>query len=75
MGAPSHIASDSTVMTITLADLKALAWEATAFGSGASQRSTAQLTRVQVCPPQNTPPKAQPWTRNVSEPFSAIVES
>jgi len=34
-----------------------------------------QFARVQVWPPQNTPPKAQPCTRKVSEPFSAIVES
>jgi hypothetical protein len=34
-----------------------------------------QLTRVQVWPPQNIPPKAQPWTRRLSAPFSAIVES
>jgi hypothetical protein len=34
-----------------------------------------QLTRVQVWPPQNMPPKAQPWTRRLSVPFSAIVES
>ena len=34
-----------------------------------------QFTRVQVWPPQNMPPNAQPCTRSVSGPFSAIVES
>ena len=34
-----------------------------------------QLTRFQVWPPQNMPPKAQPWTLSVLVPFSAIVES
>ncbi len=34
-----------------------------------------QLTRFQVWPPQNMPPKAQPWTLSVLGPFSAIVES
>jgi hypothetical protein len=34
-----------------------------------------QLTRFQVWPPQNMPPKAQPWTLSVLELFSAIVES
>ena len=33
-----------------------------------------QLTRFQVWPPQNMPPKAQPWTLSVSVLFSAIVE-
>ena len=35
----------------------------------------AQPTRFQVCPPQNMPPKAQPWTRSTFGPFMAIVES
>ena len=35
----------------------------------------AQFTRVQVWPPQNMPPKAQPCTRSRSVPFIAIVES
>jgi len=34
-----------------------------------------QLTRFQVWPPQNMPPKAQPWTRREAVPFIAIVES
>jgi hypothetical protein len=34
-----------------------------------------QLTRFQVWPPQNMPPKAQPCTRSVAVPFIAIVES
>ena len=34
-----------------------------------------QLARFQVWPPQNMPPKAQPWTLSVSVLFSAIVES
>ena len=34
-----------------------------------------QLTRFQVWPPQNMPPKAQPWTRSAFVPFIAIVES
>jgi len=34
-----------------------------------------QLTRFQVWPPQNMPPKAQPWTRSALVPFIAIVES
>ena len=33
-----------------------------------------QSTRVQVWPPQNIPPKAQPCTRSVVEPISTIVE-
>ena len=37
--------------------------------------AAGQFTRVQVWPPQNMPPKAQPWTRRVSVPFIAIVES
>jgi len=41
----------------------------------ATVRGRDQFTRVQVWPPQNMPPKAQPCTRSVSEPFSAIVES
>ncbi|TWA98523.1 hypothetical protein FBZ96_105200 [Bradyrhizobium stylosanthis] len=34
-----------------------------------------QLTRFQVWPPQNMPPKAQPCTRSAFGPFIAIVES
>ena len=34
-----------------------------------------QLTRFQVWPPQNMPPKAQPCTRIAFGPFIAIVES
>jgi len=34
-----------------------------------------QFTRVQVWPPQNMPPKAQPCTRSALVPISAIVES
>ena len=34
-----------------------------------------QLTRFQVWPPQNMPPKAQPCTRSEFVPFIAIVES
>jgi hypothetical protein len=34
-----------------------------------------QLTRFQVCPPQNMPPKAQPCTRSEFVPFIAMVES
>ena len=34
-----------------------------------------QLTRFQVWPPQNIPPKAQPCTRIAFGPFMAIVES
>ncbi|MEY9177845.1 hypothetical protein ABIF29_003878 [Bradyrhizobium elkanii] len=34
-----------------------------------------QFTRVQVWPPQNMPPNAQPWTRSVSGLFIAMVES
>ena len=34
-----------------------------------------QLTRFQVWPPQNRPPKAQPWTFRMFGPFIAIVES
>jgi hypothetical protein len=37
--------------------------------------SSVQLTRFQVWPPQNIPPKAQPWTFRVFGPFIAIVES
>ena len=66
MGARSHIASDSTVMIITWGQPKAPALEARAFKAGASQRTTAQFTRVQVWPPQNIAPKAQPWTRGHS---------
>ena len=40
-----------------------------------SARGLLQFERVQVWPPQNMPPMAQPWTRRVLEPFSAIVES
>jgi len=36
---------------------------------------SAQLTCLQVRPPQNMPPKAQPCTRSVGVPFIAIVES
>ena len=39
------------------------------------EAAIAQFTRVQVWPPQNMPPKAQPCTRRVSVPFMAIVES
>ena len=74
IGARSHIASGSTVMTITWASQKPPPGRR-GLSRRSSQRTTAQLTRVQVWPPQNTPPKAQPWTRKVSEPFSAIVES
>jgi len=41
----------------------------------ADAHQACQSTRVQVWPPQNMPPKAQPCTRNVAEPISAIVES
>ncbi|MET4800083.1 hypothetical protein ABIA96_002652 [Bradyrhizobium sp. LB11.1] len=34
-----------------------------------------QLTRFQIWPPQNMPPKAQPCTRIAFGPFMAIVES
>jgi len=37
--------------------------------------SSPQLTRFQVWPPQNMPPKAQPCTRIAFGPFIAIVES
>ncbi len=40
-----------------------------------SSLARGQFTRVQVWPPQNMPPNAQPWTRSVSGPFRAIVES
>ena len=39
------------------------------------QRRRYQLTRFQVWPPQNMPPKAQPCTRIAFGPFIAIVES
>lgn len=39
------------------------------------QSARSQFTRVQVWPPQNMPPKAQPCTRSRSVPFIAIVES
>ncbi|MGY4359467.1 hypothetical protein ACVWZR_008607 [Bradyrhizobium sp. i1.3.1] len=39
------------------------------------RRSRTQFTRVQVWPPQNMPPKAQPCTRRRSVPLIAIVES
>ena len=38
-------------------------------------RVNNQLTRFQVWPPQNMPPKAQPCTLSVVLLFSAIVES
>ncbi len=38
-------------------------------------RSACQLTRFQVWPPQNMPPKAQPCTRIAFGPFIAMVES
>jgi hypothetical protein len=41
----------------------------------ADAHQDCQSTRVQVWPPQNMPPKAQPCTRSVPAPFSAIVES
>ena len=44
-------------------------------GASSGPWDAAQFTRVQVCPPQNMPPNAQPWTRNVSGPFIAIMES
>jgi len=34
-----------------------------------------QLMRFQVWPPQNMPPKAQPWTLRMFGPFIAMVES
>jgi hypothetical protein len=40
-----------------------------------SLKGENQLTRFQVWPPQNIPPKAQPWTLSELGPFSAIVES
>ena len=33
------------------------------------------MPAMQGMPPQNMPPKAQPWTLSVSVPLSAIVES
>ena len=53
-------------------------------GGGGENRRREKGERVGVEPPvhpapglaaANMPPKAQPWTRSVSEPFSAIVES
>ena len=38
-------------------------------------RAAPQLTRFQVWPPQNMPPKAQPCTRITFGPFIAMVES
>jgi len=38
-------------------------------------RVVRQLTRFQVWPPQNMPPKAQPCTRIAFGPFIAMVES
>ncbi|MGY4630295.1 hypothetical protein ACVWY3_008051 [Bradyrhizobium sp. USDA 4486] len=38
-------------------------------------RFERQLTRFQVWPPQNMPPKAQPCTRSAFAPFIAMVES
>ena len=43
-------------------------------GDKVSRRNN-QLTRFQVWPPQNMPPKAQPCTLSVVLLFSAIVES
>ena len=37
--------------------------------------ATSYSMRVQVSPPQNMPPKAQPWTFSLSLPRSAMVES
>jgi len=42
---------------------------------GDVMRFACQLTRFQVWPPQNMPPKAQPCTRSAFGPFIAIVES
>src|SRR3974390_2198553 len=39
---------------------------------GRSERN--QLTRFQVWPPQNMPPKAQPWTLSRFGPFIAMLE-
>jgi hypothetical protein len=38
-------------------------------------RGLRQLTRFQVWPPQNIPPKAQPCTRIAFGPFMTTVES
>ena len=43
--------------------------------SSSERHTRGQFTRVQVWPPQNMPPKAQPCTRRRSVPFIAIVES
>ena len=42
---------------------------------GDVMRFACQLTRFQVWPLQNMPPKAQPCTRSAFGPFIAIVES
>jgi hypothetical protein len=45
------------------------------FARLSSHRARRQLIRFQVWPPQNRPPKAQPWTFKRFGPFIAIVES
>ena len=53
-------------------NIKKALWRTT--GPQVSGRNI-QPARFQVWPPQNMPPKAQPWTLSKSLPFSAIVKS
>ena len=46
-----------------------------ALGTRPGRFFELQLMRFQVWPPQNMPPKAQPWTLSTFGPFMAMVES
>src|SRR3954466_3932178 len=67
--------SPATKVELSAARTKKPRGASQGFRVGLVQAGSVQLTRFQVWPPQNMPPKAQPWTRSVLVPFIAMVES